>query len=168
MQLQDAHRRLLIDGKLVEAGRTFPSLNPATGEVLGHAPDATVGDAEAAVAAARLAFDATAWATDVPHRIRCLEQLHQALADHQEELRDLTIADCGATRMSTYGAQLDEPIGIIRYYADLLLSYPINGGSYYAPDAPFGGYKQSGIGREMGVAGLEEFLERKTLATVVS
>ena len=28
-----------------------------------------------------------------------------------------------------------------------------------APDAPFGGYKQSGIGREMGVAGLEEYLE---------
>ena len=40
----------------------------------------------------------------------------------------------------------------------------INGGVYYAPDAPFGGYKQSGIGREMGVAGLEEFLELKTMA----
>jgi hypothetical protein len=37
MQLHDGHRRLLIDGKLVEAGRTFPSLNPATGEVLGRA-----------------------------------------------------------------------------------------------------------------------------------
>jgi acyl-CoA reductase-like NAD-dependent aldehyde dehydrogenase len=40
----------------------------------------------------------------------------------------------------------------------------VNGGLWYAPDAPFGGYKQSGIGREMGVAGLEEFLERKTFA----
>ena len=40
----------------------------------------------------------------------------------------------------------------------------VNGGVYYGPDAPFGGYKQSGIGREMGVAGLDEFLERKTLA----
>ena len=40
----------------------------------------------------------------------------------------------------------------------------VNGGLYYAPDAPFGGYKQSGIGREMGAAGLDEFLERKTLA----
>ena len=43
----------------------------------------------------------------------------------------------------------------------------INGGMFFAPDSPFGGYKQSGIGREMGVAGLEEFLERKTFATVV-
>jgi aldehyde dehydrogenase (NAD+) len=40
----------------------------------------------------------------------------------------------------------------------------INGGVYYGPDSPFGGYKQSGIGREMGVAGLDEFLERKTFA----
>jgi len=40
----------------------------------------------------------------------------------------------------------------------------VNGGVYYGPDAPFGGYKQSGIGREMGAAGLLEFLELKTLA----
>jgi aldehyde dehydrogenase (NAD+) len=40
----------------------------------------------------------------------------------------------------------------------------INGGMYYGPDAPFGGYKQSGIGREMGVPGLDEYLEIKTLA----
>ncbi len=40
----------------------------------------------------------------------------------------------------------------------------VNGGVYYGPDAPFGGYKQSGIGREMGAAGLNEFLELKTLA----
>jgi aldehyde dehydrogenase (NAD+) len=40
----------------------------------------------------------------------------------------------------------------------------VNGGLYYGPDAPFGGYKQSGIGREMGSAGLNEFLELKTLA----
>jgi aldehyde dehydrogenase (NAD+) len=44
----------------------------------------------------------------------------------------------------------------------------VNGGLYYGPDAPFGGYKQSGIGREMGAAGLDEFLERKTLAEPAS
>jgi acyl-CoA reductase-like NAD-dependent aldehyde dehydrogenase len=46
-------------------------------------------------------------------------------------------------------------------------SFAINGGNYFLPDSPFGGFKQSGIGREMGVAGLEEFLEYKTFATVV-
>jgi acyl-CoA reductase-like NAD-dependent aldehyde dehydrogenase len=40
----------------------------------------------------------------------------------------------------------------------------VNGGMWHAPDAPFGGYKQSGIGRENGTAGLEEFLQTKLLA----
>jgi aldehyde dehydrogenase (NAD+) len=40
----------------------------------------------------------------------------------------------------------------------------VNGGLYYGPDSPFGGYKQSGIGREMGEAGINEFLELKTFA----
>ena len=43
-------------------------------------------------------------------------------------------------------------------------TFSINGGLYYGGDAPFGGYKQSGIGREMGVAGFEEYLETKTVA----
>ena len=40
----------------------------------------------------------------------------------------------------------------------------VNGGVWFSPDAPFGGYKASGIGREMGVAGFEEYLETKTMA----
>ncbi|MFD4182928.1 aldehyde dehydrogenase family protein, partial [Rhodococcus sp. NPDC058514] len=40
----------------------------------------------------------------------------------------------------------------------------VNGGLWYSVDAPFGGYKQSGIGREMGVAGFEEYLETKLVA----
>ena len=38
----------------------------------------------------------------------------------------------------------------------------INGGKFN-PQAPFGGFKQSGNGREMGRFGLEEFLEIKSL-----
>jgi aldehyde dehydrogenase (NAD+) len=43
-------------------------------------------------------------------------------------------------------------------------TFSINGGVYFGGDAPFGGYKQSGVGREMGVAGFEEYLELKTVA----
>ncbi|MBE1549321.1 acyl-CoA reductase-like NAD-dependent aldehyde dehydrogenase [Mycobacterium sp. OAS707] len=120
-----ADRRLLIDGRLLETTRTFPSINPATGEVLGSAPDATVADAEAAVAAARRAFDTTDWSTNTELRIRCLEQLHRALVEHRDELAALTIAEVGATESLCQGAQLDAPIEIVRYYADLLRSYPM-------------------------------------------
>jgi aldehyde dehydrogenase (NAD+) len=40
----------------------------------------------------------------------------------------------------------------------------VNGGLWYGADVPFGGYKQSGIGREMGVEGFEEYLETKAIA----
>jgi len=40
----------------------------------------------------------------------------------------------------------------------------VNGGVWYSPDMPFGGYKQSGVGREMGIAGIEEYLETKSVA----
>ena len=117
--------RMLIDGKLVTSDRTYPSVNPATGQVLDQAPDASPTDAQAAIAAARRAFDTTSWPTDAAFRARCLHQLHQALTEHKEELRELTIADVGAPRVITYGAQLDEPIEIVRYYADLLPGYPL-------------------------------------------
>ncbi|GBD80035.1 aldehyde dehydrogenase [Tetragenococcus halophilus subsp. halophilus] len=38
----------------------------------------------------------------------------------------------------------------------------VNGGAR-SPKAPFGGYKQSGIGRENGLYGLEDYLEVKAL-----
>jgi acyl-CoA reductase-like NAD-dependent aldehyde dehydrogenase len=63
-------------------------------------------------------------------------------------------------------ADTDRALGVARRIRSGTFS--INGGSYFGPDAPFGGYKQSGIGREMGVAGLEEFMERKTFGTVIA
>jgi acyl-CoA reductase-like NAD-dependent aldehyde dehydrogenase len=38
----------------------------------------------------------------------------------------------------------------------------VNGGAFN-PNAPFGGYKQSGYGREYGTHGFEEFLETKSM-----
>jgi aldehyde dehydrogenase (NAD+) len=40
----------------------------------------------------------------------------------------------------------------------------VNGGGWFHPDTPFGGYRQSGVGRENGELGFEEYLETKVIA----
>jgi len=40
----------------------------------------------------------------------------------------------------------------------------VNGGVFYGADAPFGGYKASGVGRQNGLEGFEQYLETKTLS----
>jgi aldehyde dehydrogenase (NAD+) len=42
-------------------------------------------------------------------------------------------------------------------------SLMINSGMYYGADAPFGGYKMSGIGRQNGIEGFEQHLQTKTI-----
>lgn len=122
--LADRESRLLIDGKL-EAGSagTFPTLNPATEEVLGVAADADAADMSRAIEAARRAFDDTDWSVDTEFRVRCLRQLQTALRDHIEELRELTIAEVGAPKMLTAGAQLEGPIDDLTFCADTAESY---------------------------------------------
>jgi len=64
-----------------------------------------------------------------------------------------------------YSASDDRAMAVARRIRTGTLS--VNGGMWFAPDAPFGGYKQSGIGREMGAVGLTEFLQIKTIAIPV-
>ncbi len=40
----------------------------------------------------------------------------------------------------------------------------VNGGMYYGADAPFGGYKSSGVGRQCGLEGFAQYLETKTIS----
>lgn len=115
---------LLIDGNLVEgSGEPFATVNPATEQVLGHAANATAADMDAAIAAARTAFDTTDWSRDHAFRARCIRQLRDALRSHIEELRDITIAEVGAPRLLTLGPQLEGPIADLSYAADLAETY---------------------------------------------
>jgi aldehyde dehydrogenase (NAD+) len=59
------------------------------------------------------------------------------------------------------GADLERSYNIAKRLRTGTVS--VNGGLWFGPDSPFGGYKESGLGREHGVAGFEEYLETKTL-----
>ena len=67
-------KRLLIGGQWVDAvsGKTFETINPATEQPLCHVAEADSADVDAAVIAARNAFDAPSWSALSPHaRARC-------------------------------------------------------------------------------------------------
>src|SRR3954447_21962713 len=59
------------------------------------------------------------------------------------------------------GKDLDRAYGIARRIRSGTVA--VNGGQWFGPDSPFGGYKQSGLGREHGMPGFEEYLETKTI-----
>ena len=120
-----APAQLLIDGKLAAAadGSTFPTLDPATGEEIGRAPAATAADVDAAIGAARRAFDETTWSTDHAFRVHCLRQLHRELVEHGDEMRALITAEAGAPAFLTAGPQYDVPVAGLAWVADLAESY---------------------------------------------
>jgi aldehyde dehydrogenase (NAD+) len=122
--LADGVGELFIDGKLSSGNAgTFPTINPATEEVLGVAADADAEDMGRAVDAARRAFDDTDWSRNTELRVRCVRQLRDAMREHIEELRELTISEVGAPRMLTAGAQLEGPVGDLGFSADSAESY---------------------------------------------
>lgn len=125
--LADGVSELFIDGKMsAGSAGTFPTVNPATEEVLGVAANADAADMERAIDAARRAFDETDWSRNTELRVRCVRQLREAMQQHLEELRDLTIAEVGAPRMLTSIAQLEVPVNDLAFAADTAESYEYN------------------------------------------
>ena len=147
--------RNLIDGKLVGAsnGATFPNVNPATEEVIGVCADGTREDMLRAVAAARRAFDETDWSTNTALRARCLRQLHEALRAEKEQLRAIVVREAGAPVSLTPFMQIDDPIEMVAYWAELAAKYPYE---ERLSEVPYLGRPQGRILRRepVGVAGL--------------
>ena len=93
-------KSIYIGGKWVEgSGEIMDSVNPATGEVIGHLKTAAETDVNNAVAAARKAFDEGPWTSTITHKERgiIMRKLSALIRDHVEDLGTLETMDNGKT-----------------------------------------------------------------------
>lgn len=111
---------LYINGKFVNSvsGKTFESLNPATGEVLATVAEAGPEDIDLAVKAAREAFDHGAWSKiGTAERSHLIYKLADLMEANKLELAQLETLDNGKPFRETSTADVPLAIEHIRYFA---------------------------------------------------
>ncbi len=113
--------QLFIDGAWSSAADgTYDIINPATEGVVGRAPEASVTDVQAAVAAARKAFDS--WSqTSKKERSALIRAAADRWIERQAELVPLVQAETGAIQAVAAGAQVPGCSNRLYEYADLAL-----------------------------------------------
>jgi aldehyde dehydrogenase (NAD+) len=127
--------KLLINGEWQDAasGKTFPTINPATEEVIANVAEADAPDVDRAVAAARRAFEQGPWPKmSGSERGRLLNKLADLIEANRKELAALETLDNGKPLGDSLRADLPLTIACYRYYAgwaDKLhgKTIPING-----------------------------------------
>jgi len=109
----DKPRKMLINGQWVNSisGKTFPTYNPATGEILAHVAEGDGKDIDEAVKAARRAFDHGPWRRmTASQRGRLIWKLADLLEAHTEEFGYLESLDNGKPLAVVKGA--DVPLAV--------------------------------------------------------
>src|SRR4051794_30115756 len=111
---------MLIGGKWVDSvsGKTFPTLNPATGETICQVAEGDKADIDLAVAAARKAFETGPWPKmNASERGRLMHKLADAIEANMEELAALESLDNGKPLADARAADLPLVVKCFRYYA---------------------------------------------------
>jgi phenylacetaldehyde dehydrogenase len=113
-------RKMFIDGKWVEAasGKTFPTYNPATGEVLAQIAEGDREDIDRAVKAARKAFESGPWPEmTASQRGRLIWKLGDLIEEHLEEFAQLESLDNGKPLSVARVADVPLAADLFRYMA---------------------------------------------------
>lgn len=117
----DLETRAYIDGKFVDAtsGKTFPTINPANGQVIIHIASCDAADVDLAVAAARRAFEAGTWAHMTPgERKAVLLKFADLIEENIEELALLESLDAGKPINDARNVDLPDSIATLRWHAE--------------------------------------------------
>lgn len=140
-----------IDGAFTPSvsGETFPTTNPATGEVLTEISACDARDVDIAVANARAAFDDGRWSRRSPaERKATLLRFADLLEKHAHELAVMESLDSGKPVRECQNTDVPETIHTIRWHAELI-------DKIYDSTAPVGTNALTLIVREaIGVVGL--------------
>jgi phenylacetaldehyde dehydrogenase len=151
-----SRRQLFIDGQPVDAksGKTFDTLNPATGELLATVAEGDAADIDVAVRAARRAYDDGPWGSmSSSDRGRIIWRIGDLITEHLEEFAQLETLDNGKPLSVARAADVPLAAELFRYMAGwatkiegntIALSVP------YAPDAQFCAYT---LREPLGVVG---------------
>ena len=143
----DTETRLLISNEWIpsESGRTFPTINPATGEEIAQISEADAADVDKAVLAARKAFERGPWRkTSASERGRLLNRLADLLEQNADEFASLETLDNGMPLMVARHVSVALTVAQFRYFAGWAdknhgKTIPINGDYFcYTRHEPVG------------------------------
>ncbi|MBV8476773.1 MAG: aldehyde dehydrogenase family protein [Acidobacteria bacterium] len=116
----EGKHQILINGKWVEAasGKTFPSYDPATGEVIAQVAEGDREDINRAVSAARTAFESGPWSRlTVSERGRLIWKLADLLEANTEEFAEIESLDNGKPLKVARAADIPLAVDMFRYMA---------------------------------------------------
>jgi len=115
--------KLYIDGVLRSAagGKTYDNIGPWTGEVVGKAADASREDVDAAIVAARRAFDETDWSTQHAFRHKLLTKYRDLLFANRDRLIEIVRHEAGSAMGAAFSAQV---IGALEGASTLVDIFP--------------------------------------------
>jgi phenylacetaldehyde dehydrogenase len=115
-----AARRMLIGGKWVEAasGKTFPTYDPSTGEILARVAEGDREDVDRAVKAARTAFEGGMWREmSASERGKMIWRLADLLEEHADEFAQLEALDNGKPYLTARYGDVVLAVDMFRYMA---------------------------------------------------
>lgn len=148
--------KILINGKWVEAlsGKTFPTYNPATGEVLSQVAEGDREDIDRAVKSARAAFEKGPWPKMTPsERGRAIWKLGDLIEKHLEEFAQLESLDNGKPVKVARGADVPLAADLFRYMAGWATKIEGNTIPISVPYTPGAKYLAYTVREPVGVVG---------------